>query len=131
MVKKSLYDKADKKLQRWATTIGAIIVIIGAITAVCSWASSQFANAVSGQISDFQQETREANTKSEQATTRIELMVLMEHDPENVVAIERMATHYFQELNGDLYMTQKYSDWAKKYGGDTSIVVTGGNNNGK
>lgn len=130
MAKKSLYDKADKKLQRWATTIGAIIVIGGAITAVCSWASSQFANAVSSQISDFQQETREANTKSEQATTRIELMVLMEHDPENVVAIERMATHYFQELNGDLYMTQKYSDWAKKYGGDTSIVV-GGNNNGK
>ena len=126
MTKHTLYDKADKKLQRWAATIGAIIVIGGAITAVCSWASSQFATAVSSQISDFQQETRDANIKNEQATTRIELMVLMEHDPENVVAIERMATHYFQELNGDLYMTQKYSDWAKKYGGDTSIVVTGG-----
>ena len=52
-------------------------------------------------------------------------MVLMNHDPENVVAIERMAKYYFQELDGDLYMTQQYSDWAKQYGGDTTIVVGG------
>lgn len=125
MGKKTLYDKTDKKLQRIATTIGAIMAIIGAVTGVCSWVSSQFKNAVSAQISDFQQEVRDADKADKQATTRIELMVLINHDPYNVVAIERMARYYFQELDGDLYMTQKYSDWAKQYGGDTTIVVGG------
>lgn len=121
--KESLYDKADKKLQKWATTIGAIIAIIGALTGALGWIQSQFANAVSSQISDFQQETREADLRHEQAVTRVELMMLMEHDPENVVAIEQMAKHYFSELEGDKYMTSKYSAWARQYGGDMTIVI--------
>lgn len=125
MAKKSFYDKADKKLQRIAGTIGAIIAIIGAVTGVCSWISQQFSNAVSAQISDFQKEVMVADKANKQAATRIELMVLINHDPYNIVAIERMARYYFQDLDGDLYMTQQYSDWAKKYGGDTTIVVGG------
>lgn len=128
MAKSSLYkkyDKADKKLQRLAETIGAIVAILGALTGVCSWVSSQFQNAVSDQISGFQDEVRAADKADKQATTRIELMVLMEHDPTNVVAIEKMAKYYFQDLDGDLYMTQKYSDWCKEYGGDATIVVGG------
>ena len=126
MAKASLgkkYDKADKKLQRIAGTIGAIMAIIGAVAGICSWVNNQFTSAVSAQISGFQEEVRAADKADKQATTRIELMVLMNHDPDNVVAIERMARYYFQELDGDLYMTQQYSEWAKHYGGDTSIVI--------
>lgn len=121
--KESFYDKADKRLHKWAATIGAIIAIVGALTGVLSWLQSQFTNAVSSQISDFQQETREADLRHEQAVTRVELMMLMEHDPENVVAIEQMAQHYFGELKGDKYMTSKYSAWAKQYDGDMTIVI--------
>ena len=123
MAKKSLYDKADKKLQRIASTIGAIIAIVGAVAGICSWAYTQFANAVSNQISGFQKETREANQRHEQAVTRVELMMLIEHDPENTVAIEQMAKYYFDTLGGDKYMTSKYSTWAKEYGGDINIVI--------
>lgn len=123
MPKQTLYDKADKRLQRWAGTIAAILVIVGALTGTLSWLQSQFANAVSSQISDFQQETRDADLKHEQAVTRLELMMLMEHDPENVVAIEQIAKHYFDELKGDKYMTSKYSAWAKQYGGDMTMVI--------
>lgn len=125
MGKKSLYDKADKKLQRVAGTIGAIVAIIGAVAGVCSWVNQQFTSAVSAQINGFQEEVRASDKADKQAATRIELMVLMNHDPENIVAIERMARYYFQELDGDLYMTQLYSEWAKEYGGDTTIVVGG------
>lgn len=121
--KKLTYDKADKKLRKWSATIGAIIAIIGALTGALSWLQSQFANAVTAQISDFQQEARDADTRHEQAVTRLELMMLMEHDPENVVAIEQMARYYFDELKGDKYMTGKYSAWAKQYGGDMTIVI--------
>ena len=125
MVKKSLADKADKKLQKISSIIGAIIAIIGAMTGVCSWVSNQFKNAIASQIDGFQQEVRAADKADKQAATRIELMVLMNHDPYNTVAIERMARYYFQELDGDQYMTKMYSDWAREYGGDTSIVVGG------
>lgn len=122
----SLYDKTDKKLQKVAGTIGAIAMILGALTGVYSWISSQFQHAISQQISAFQEEVKASDRENKQAITRVELTILIEHDPTNIAAIEKMAKYYFQDLNGDLYMTQKYSDWARKYGGDISIVVAGG-----
>lgn len=125
MAKKSLYDKADKKLQRIAGTIGAIIAIIGALTGVCSWISQQFTSAVSSQISDFQQEVRDNDKANKQSATRTELMILIEHDSDNVLAIEKMAKYYFQELDGDLYMTQKVSDWCNAHGRDCASIIGG------
>ena len=124
MVKKaSPYDKADKKIQRISKTIGAITVILVAAAGVCSWVSNQFAIAVSDQISDFQQEVDAANRRQEQSITRVELISLMEHDPENVAAIEKIAKYYFRELDGDSYMLQKYSAWAKQFNGDITIIL--------
>lgn len=125
MAKKSLYDKADKKLQKVSTTIGATVAIIGAVAGVCSWVSSQFQQAVSAQISGFQQEVRDNDKLNKQAATRTELMILIEHDSNNTVAIERMAKYYFQELDGDLYMTQKVSDWCNAHGRDCSAIIGG------
>lgn len=119
----TFYNKADSKLQKVSKTIGAITVIIIAATAVCSWVSSQFQSVVSAQISDFRDESKASDVKHEQATTRLELMMLIEHDPTNKVAIEKMAKYYFVELGGDLYITEKYSGWAAQYGGDISFVI--------
>ena len=123
MARTSAYDKFDKKVHKWSGTIGAVVAILGALTGALGWIQAQFANAVSSQISAFQNETRDADLRHEQAVTRVELMMIMEHDPENVVAIEQMAKHYFGELKGDKYMTSKYSAWARQYGGDTTIVI--------
>lgn len=123
MVKKSLYDKADKRLQKIAGTIGAAMAIIGALTGVCSWVSQQFTSAVSSQISDFQQEVRNNDKVNKQSATRTELMILIEHDSNNIVAIERMAKYYFQELDGDLYMTQKVSDWCNSHNRDCTSII--------
>lgn len=122
---KSLIDKISSNTTKIAGIVSAIVVLLSAAGGLCTWVSNQFASAVSSQISDFRNETKEANKTQEQAITRVELMVLMEHDPDNVVAIEKMARHYFQELDGDLYMTQKYSEWSKAHGGDTSIILGG------
>ena len=126
MAKASLsnkYDKADKKVQRISKSITAIIVIMGAITGACSWVNSQFQEAVASQINEFRDESRAADKRHDQATTRLELMMLIEHDPTNKAAIEKMAKYYFITLDGDLYITQKYSEWAEQYGGDISIIV--------
>lgn len=123
MAKKSLYDKTDGKLQRLAKTISAIAVIIGAVAGVCSWVSHQFAEAVSSQISEFQQETRESDAEMQQSVTRLELLGLMEHDPENTVAIEKLARYYFTVLKGDKWMSERYSRYAKEHNLEASFVI--------
>lgn len=117
------FDRLSNKFSKIAGFITSVTVIVGALMGVGAWASNQFANAVAGQVQEFRDEVKAANDRQEQAITRVELSILMEHDPENVAAIEKMARYYFQELQGDLYMTSKYSDWAKTYGGDISIIV--------
>lgn len=126
MGKKSLLDNADKKLQRISGTIGAIIAIVGAASGIFGWIQSQFTNAISAQINDFRQEVKSSDAAQNQAITRLELTNLIKNDPTNVVAIEKMGRYYFGELDGDQYMTAMFSNWAKEYGGDASIVIGGG-----
>ena len=125
VVKKSLYDKADKKLQRISATVGAIIALGSALFGAFGWAQSQFTNAISSQIDDFRQEVKSSDAAQNQAITRLELTNLIKNDPTNVVAIEKMGRYYFGDLNGDQYMTAMFSNWAKEYGGDASIVIGG------
>lgn len=123
MPKKSFYDIFDKRLQRIAATISAILVIGGALIGTGGWIKDQVTGTISSQINDFRQEVKASDNTQNQAITRLELLSLMQSDPTNVVAIEKLARYYFGELNGDQYMTGKYSDWAREYGGDTSIVI--------
>ena len=48
-------------------------------------------------------------------TVRIQLMMIMTHDPDNVDTILKLAQKYFVELNGDWYMTSEFYKWAKKH----------------
>lgn len=125
MPKRSLYDKADKKLQRIAGTIGAAAAVVGALTGVYSWVQGQFTSAISSQIDEFRQEVKASNDSQDLAIMRLELMNLIRNDPNNVVEIEILGRKYFG-AGGNSYMSRVFSDWAKAYGGDTSIVVSGG-----
>lgn len=121
--KKKIFDRLSDKTNKIAGLVSAIIILMGAATGLCSWVSGQFSNAISSQISGFQQEVRSSDKENKQAITRIELTILIEHDSENIVAIEKMAKYYFQELDGDLYMTQKVSDWCNAHNRDCSVVI--------
>ena len=126
--KRSLYDRFDKRAQRIAGTISAILVIGGALFGAGAWINDQVTNAISAQISDLKTTMQESDKQQNQQITRLELMSLMQTDPTNIVAIEKMARYYFNDLDGDQYMTQKYSDWCRQYGGDTSVIVAGAKN---
>ena len=119
----SLYAKTDSKIRRISGTITALAVVVGAVAGVCSWVSNRFAEAVSNQIGGFQREIELKDMKQEQSLTRLELIMLMEHDPENNAEIEKVAKHYFVELDGDWYMTGLYSQWAREHGGDISFMM--------
>ena len=123
MVKESAYDKADRKLQRVSKTVGAIVALIAAATGVCTWVSTQFQNAVSAQINDLATEIRESDEDQTTALARLELLGLMEHDPDNTVAIEKLARHYFVDLSGNSWMSERYSKYAREHNLDASFVI--------
>lgn len=122
--KNKLFDKISDRTAKIAGFISAFTVIMGAIMGVISWTSNQFTNAISSQIDEFRQEVKASNESQDLAIMRLELMQLMQTDPENIVEIELLGKRYFQS-GGNSYMSRLFSEWAKKYGGDPSIVVGG------
>lgn len=122
--KKKLFDKMSDRAGKIAGLVSSALVIIGAITGAVSWAQSQFTSAISSQIEDFRQEVKSSNESQDLAIMRLELMQLMESDPDNVVEIEMLGKKYFQ-AGGNSYMSRLFSTWAKEHGGDTSIVISG------
>ena len=124
MAKESLYAKADKKLQRISATVGAIIALGSALIGAFGWVQSQFTNAISSQIDDFRQEVKSSNDSQDLAIMRLELMNLIENNPDNVVEIEMLGKKYFNPpYNGDSYMSVVYSQWANARGLDTSFIT--------
>lgn len=117
------YIKADKKIQRISKTIGALVVIIGAVASVSTWISNQFQNAVATQIADLRSEIQSLDKRTDQQITRLELANLIHNQPNNKAEIEKVARYYFVKLDGDWYMTGLYSTWAKDYNGDVSFII--------
>ena len=132
---KKKWDSLDKNIQKWATRLGAIATIIGIVTAGGGFLIHQVDTAVATRIetqtTQIQQEVQKLSEtveaqdrEQEQRLMRLELMMLMEHDPDNVLGIEKLAKEYFSErINGNSYMTAYYTRWAKQYGGDLSVVL--------
>lgn len=131
---KNLWKQLDKNVQKWAATIAAIVTIVSALIAGGSFLISQLDSAVAVQL-DKQTDSIQADVKelsdkvdaqesqTDLQLTRLELMTLIDNNPYNIVEIEKVAHHYFQDLKGDWYMSELYSKWAKAYGGNPDIMV--------
>lgn len=120
---KKVFDRVNDQAGKVAGLVSSAIVIIGAITGVITWMNGQVQNAISSQISDLKTTVQTSDKSQNQQITRLELMELMNNQPDNVAEIEKVAKHYFQDLGGNWYMTGLYSKWCQKYGGDPSIAV--------
>lgn len=48
-------------------------------------------------------------------TLRIQLMLLIQNQPENIDSILKLAETYFMKLHGDWYMTSEFKKWAKAH----------------
>lgn len=122
--RKKLLDRMSDRATKVAGLISAIVVIIGAITGVFGWVQSQFTSTISSQIDEFRREVKASNESQDLAIMRLELMQLMETDPDNIVEIEMLGKKYFN-AGGNSYMSRLFSEWAKEHGGDPSIVIGG------
>lgn len=117
------FEHFRKHLDAIAAVAVAIGTIGGALVAAGNWIISEVSAQSNQRIDQLQSEVNDHQREQQLSTTRMELMMLLEHDPDNIVEIEMLAKKYFIDLQGDFYMTNLYSSWAKAHGGDTSFVV--------
>lgn len=59
----------------------------------------------------------------EQDTTRLQLLNLIQNDGNNKDAILTLGHHYFQDLKGNMYMTELYTEWARKHEIDEKVLT--------
>lgn len=86
---------------------------------------SEFTEAMEETRRQFQLHSDEANERfnmivgitkdTRKDTLRIQLMMLIYNQPENVDSILKVAETYFVDLDGDWYMTNEFSKWAKAH----------------
>lgn len=130
---KKKWDSLDKNVQKWAARLGAIATIVGVLITGGSWIVSQLDNAVATHLenqtqsiqAEVQQLSDKVSTKdreSELQLNRLELMMLMDNDPNNIVEIEKVAHHYFKDLGGNSYMSSLYAKYCRQYGADCEIM---------
>lgn len=80
-------------------------------------------------IKSEQERAKKNDAEQSKAICRLELAIMMRLQPDNKVAIEKKARHYFCDLGGNDWMGHLYSDWATKYDGEISVLMC--DNNGK
>ena len=142
MAKKELAIKI-KEIPTFVKGIAALItaggVIFAAVHGAVSTINDKITEQVEGRIATVKEEALSANQSTQDqldglqaylsetgdkntlSMTRIELMLLIYNEPENITEIERVASYYFN-AGGDWYMSGLYTRWAKTYGGDASFV---------
>lgn len=116
---KNRWDNLNEHTQKIASLITGIIVIGSAFIGATNYIVAKLDDHIAEQTQTIQSEMNEVKL----STTRNELLLMIQNSPTNVLEIERLAKHYFIDLKGNFYMTQKYSDWAKEYNGDTSFIT--------
>ena len=64
---------------------------------------------------DDVKELIETTKETRRDTLRIQLLMILTHQPENVDTILKLAETYFVNLHGDWYMTSEFNKWAKAH----------------
>lgn len=98
------------KVKGGAELISAIIVIGGALIGAGQWMVHQINSSVNARVDALEQKIDDNREADELSTTRLELMMLMQHDPDNVIEIEKLAKSYFSN-GGNSYMTSVFSKY--------------------
>ncbi len=112
-----------QKVKDVAGFVSAVVVIIGALVGCGKWLLTEINASTNARVDTLEAKIDDNYTKDELATTRLELMVLMEHDPDNVIEIEKLARHYFLELKGNSYLTSVFSKWCREHGLNCGEIV--------
>lgn len=108
--------------QRLATFIGACGVITGLITGCVGVICNRVNDTIHDITDPIKVESETSDREMLMSLMRVELMILMQHYPNNVVEIEETAESYF-EAGGNHYMKALYNDWCQEYDPDGCHIM--------
>lgn len=96
-----------ERIKQVAAVVSAIIIIGGAIGTFTTYVSSLIVNKIDEKIQPLHETVKVIQLD----TTRLQLIQMMEHEPEDREGILKLAKYYFVDLGGDWYMTSVFNDW--------------------
>lgn len=117
--RKKLSEIIPKWAQNFVTIVAAITAALGVVTGMVSAIQEKVTADLKGDLEQLSQDV--ASIKLD--TTRMQLLTLMNEDPDNVTDILKVAKYYFKDLNGDWYMSRLFTEWANSHNIDVSDMV--------
>ncbi len=107
-----------------ADIIAAVGVIGAALIGIGTWTMKEITKETNAKIDNVSEQIKSIELDA----ARTQLLTLISDYPDNEEEIMRVAKYYFQDLDGDWYMTSLFTKWAKARGldPDTIVKVNGG-----
>lgn len=118
------FDRLRKHLDAIVAVVAAVTTLGGAVVAAGSWIISEVSAQSNQRIDQLQDELEKSNDEHNLAIMRLELMNLIQNDPNNVVEIEKVGRKYFSG-GGNWYASGYFSRWCTAHSCDASIVLEG------
>ena len=108
-----------KKIKDLADVITAVTVVGGALLGAGTWAFTELNKGTNEKLDTIIAKVDVA----EENATRSQLLTLMSEYPDNESEILKVAEYYFNDLDGDWYMTGLFTKWAESRDIDISDIV--------
>ena len=113
-----------KKIVEWIQTTAGVITSVGiifaAIVGLGSWAISSALKGTNNRLDGMAGQLDQLQVES----TRTQLITLMSNYPDNKSEILKVADKYFNEYNGDWYVTELFEQWAGAHGVDAKTLLS-------
>lgn len=117
------FRKVPDHIQKVAGVLAGLATICGALAGLGKWIVSEVSATTSSRIDSLEQKIDSNQQVNELSTTRLELLMMLEHDSDNVVEIEKLAKHYIIDLGGNTYITGLISRWCAEHDVDPSFLA--------
>lgn len=117
--KKVTFKKVAEWIQTTAGVVTAIGVIFTAVVGVGTWAIGQILSDTNSRLDSMGGQLDQLQVEA----TRTQLITLMSNYPDNKSEILKVADKYFNEYNGDWYVTELFEQWADQHGVDAKTLL--------
>lgn len=124
------WQSLSNKTQNIAKLISAAIVIISSVGSFYAFINKAVRDIIISETSNLQIQISENQKRSEElereilmATSRSEVMNLIQNYPDHIESIKKAAAYYFQTLHGDSYVHTIFYEWCNKYDVDACAIA--------
>lgn len=117
--KRTKKEKWTERVKSLAEIITAVGIIGAAMVGVGTWCIGQVNATTNEKLDSISTKIDSIELNS----TRNQLLTLMSDYPNNESEILKVADYYFNDLDGDWYMTELFSKWGNARGIDVSNII--------